>query len=96
MADGRSTLDLFGDSFVLLQLGEAHGDDARLAAAAAAAGAPLKTVRIDEAAVVRLYETRLVLVRPDGHVAWRGEALPQDIDALVATVAGRGPGPGQT
>jgi hypothetical protein len=28
-----------------------------------------------------------VLVRPDGHIAWRGDALP-DADALVARVTG--------
>jgi hypothetical protein len=29
----------------------------------------------------RLYERRLVLVRPGGYVAWRGDALPEDVGA---------------
>jgi hypothetical protein len=29
-----------------------------------------------------------VLVRPDGHVAWRGDSLPADVGALLDTVRG--------
>lgn len=35
-----------------------------------------------------LYGRDLVLVRPDQHVAWRGNAAPPDPGALVAAVAG--------
>lgn len=35
-----------------------------------------------------LYEEPLVLVRPDGHVAWCGEAVPEDCDVLIAHVTG--------
>jgi hypothetical protein len=44
-------------------------------------------VAIDGAAACAVYDRRLVLVRPDGHIAWRGDALP-DADALVARVTG--------
>ena len=42
--------------------------------AAAQAGVPLDVIDIDVPAVSELYARRLVLVRPDGHVAWRGRA----------------------
>jgi hypothetical protein len=29
-----------------------------------------------------------VLVRPDGHVAWRGDALPSDAERVVDQVTG--------
>lgn len=35
-----------------------------------------------------LYEARLVLVRPDGHVAWRGESLPSDAMKLIDNLQG--------
>ena len=39
-------------------------------------------------AIGQLYERRLVLVRPDGHVAWRSDALPPDPPALADRVRG--------
>jgi hypothetical protein len=60
-----------------------------LVAAAAAVGVPLQVHRIASAEAARIYERRLVLVRPDGHVAWRGDSLP-DCAALVDTVRGAG------
>ena len=44
--------------------------------AAAARGVPLQVVDICHAAAAEAYGKRLVLVRPDGHVAWRGDAEP--------------------
>jgi 2-polyprenyl-6-methoxyphenol hydroxylase-like FAD-dependent oxidoreductase len=88
LGGGRSTLDLFGDGFTLLRLG-VRGDVRPRADAAAAAGLPLRVVGIDDPAVARLYERPVVLVRPDGIVAWRGDALPGDVAGLVATVSGR-------
>jgi 2-polyprenyl-6-methoxyphenol hydroxylase-like FAD-dependent oxidoreductase len=92
LADGRSTLDLFGRNFVLLQFGPDAPDAAPLADAAARRGLPLELVAIDDPAVAALYERRLVLVRPDGHVAWRGDGLPVDPLALVDTVRGAAAG----
>jgi 2-polyprenyl-6-methoxyphenol hydroxylase-like FAD-dependent oxidoreductase len=85
---GRSTLDLFGRGFVLLRLGgnppPVHG----LVAAAAARGVPLQVVDLAHPEAQALYERRLVLVRPDGHSAWRADAEPADPGALIDTVRG--------
>lgn len=89
LADGRSTLDLFGHSFVLLRIGAFAPDGEPLVAAARQNGMPLEVVAIDEPAVAAAYECRLVLVRPDGHVAWRGDKLA-DPHALIGTVCGLG------
>jgi 2-polyprenyl-6-methoxyphenol hydroxylase-like FAD-dependent oxidoreductase len=88
LADGSSTLDFFGDGFTLLRLGEQPPDCAPLAQAAQARGVPLREIVITDPAVATLYERKLVLVRPDGHVAWRGDALPTDPDAIVERVRG--------
>lgn len=84
---GHSILDLFGRGFVLLSFGGAR-NAAVLLDAAQAQGVPMREVLIDNAEAQRLYEKRHVLVRPDGHVAWRGDAMPADADALVARVRG--------
>jgi 2-polyprenyl-6-methoxyphenol hydroxylase-like FAD-dependent oxidoreductase len=89
LADGRSILDLFGRSFVLLRIGARAPDVASLVRAAQHAQAPLEVVSLDEPAVASAYERRLVLVRPDGHVAWRGDDLA-DPRTIIGTVCGLG------
>lgn len=87
IAPGRSTLDLFGNGFALLRFDPRAGG-AEMAAAAAARGVPLALHDIADAAAAARYETRLALVRPDGHVAWRGDVPPSDAGALIDTVRG--------
>lgn len=77
LADGRSLYDLFGTGFTLLVtsgLAVAEADQAR--ADAAAAGIPLEIVHVPDAELEALYEARLALIRPDQHVAWRGDHWP--------------------
>ena len=88
LEDGRSTLDLFsGKAFTLLCLGGDAPDVSKLSHAAASQGIPLTVCRITQANVCDLYAARMVLVRPDGYVAWRGNDLPQGDDALEALMA---------
>ncbi|MDB5820668.1 MAG: 2-polyprenyl-6-methoxyphenol hydroxylase [Rhizobacter sp.] len=91
LADGRSTLDLFGRGFVLMTdaAGGASGDLQALLDAALLAGVPLRIEASDDPTVRTAYQKRFVLVRPDGHVAWRGDVLPAEATALLATVTGR-------
>ena len=89
LAEGRSTLDLFGRGFVLLRLGSAAPGGDALQSAARDAGVPLAIFTINDPDIAILYERRLVLVRPDGHVAWRSDAEPEDAATLMARVAGR-------
>ncbi len=90
LAEGRSTVDLFGKGFVLLAFSGAASDGEGIAAAARRRAMPLAVVPIDDAGVAKLYERRLVLVRPDGMVAWRGDAAPAEPLALVDRVRGAG------
>jgi 2-polyprenyl-6-methoxyphenol hydroxylase-like FAD-dependent oxidoreductase len=87
---GRSTLDLFGNGFVLLDFGAAPGEAARLAREAAVRGVPFEVATIAEPDIAALYARRLVLVRPDGHVAWRADAAPADAGAVIDGVRGAG------
>jgi 2-polyprenyl-6-methoxyphenol hydroxylase-like FAD-dependent oxidoreductase len=90
LPDGRTTLDLFGRGFVLLRLGRDAPDAESMRRAAAQAGVPLDVIDIDVPAVSELYARRLVLVRPDGHVAWRANEPPADASAVIDIVRGAG------
>jgi len=59
--------------------------------AAASRGVPLNVHRIENREAAALYECALVLVRPDGHVAWRGNCQPNGASSLIDTVRGAGP-----
>ena len=92
--DGRSTLDLFGTGFTLLRLGATAPAADALEAAAAALNLPLTVHHLDGDAVQRAYRRQLVLVRPDGHVAWRGDAWPAaGVTALLDRARGALPEP---
>jgi hypothetical protein len=56
--------------------------------AAAARRVPLREVALPDPEIAELYERALVLVRPDGHVAWRGDALPADPAGVVERMRG--------
>jgi 2-polyprenyl-6-methoxyphenol hydroxylase-like FAD-dependent oxidoreductase len=88
LPDGRSTLDLFGDRFTLLRLGEDAPDAADFVSAASRLGLPLSVVSVDQPDIAELYERRLVLVRPDGMVAWRADTLPTDPSTVIDIVRG--------
>jgi 2-polyprenyl-6-methoxyphenol hydroxylase-like FAD-dependent oxidoreductase len=90
LADGRSILDLYGDSFVLLRLGANPPDAGGLLAAAQRRGVPMREVVVADSAIAELYQRPLVLVRPDFHVAWRGARPPSNPDAVIAQVVGAG------
>ncbi len=100
LPDGRSIIDLFGDGFTLVSFGDSLERAAPLLAAAQSRGVPIRAVAIDDAAAAALYGGKLVLVRPDGHVAWRGHEGPAHPEAVVDCLRGalsnealRQPGP---
>jgi hypothetical protein len=86
---GSSLFDRLGTFFTLLRFAGASQDTARIEAAARRAGVPLDVLDIDHPQARDLYQGKLVLIRPDQHIAWRGDDLPQDVDRLLATVVGR-------
>ena len=89
IGEGFSTLDLFGDGFVLLRF-DPGTNVPSIIAAAAVRQVPFKVVDIDKPEIAALYDRKLVLVRPDGHVAWRADACPDDAFALIDRVRGAG------
>ncbi|MFN0300667.1 MAG: FAD-dependent monooxygenase [Burkholderiales bacterium] len=84
LADGRCLFDMLGPWFTLLAFGNA--DTSAFVTGAARRGIPLRTLPLDEARLLDIYERTLVLVRPDQHVAWRGDVM-LDADAAEAVLA---------
>jgi hypothetical protein len=98
LPDGRSLYDALGPGYTLLRRARSVEVD-RLVAAAARRGVPLAVLDLDEDSAATLYSRRLLLARPDQHVAWRGDEVPTDPLALVdlirgaSTLTGRPNGP---
>jgi 2-polyprenyl-6-methoxyphenol hydroxylase-like FAD-dependent oxidoreductase len=90
LADGRSTHDLFGRAYVLVDTGDGppHPSVAALQQAALDGRVPLQVVRWSEGGLPSLYQRRYVLVRPDDTIAWRGDRLPEAPAALLAQITG--------
>lgn len=87
LADGSAVYDRLGRWFTLIVLDDSPTQ--AMEAAAAQAGVPLSVLRIDDANVARIYEKKLLLVRPDHHVSWRGDSMPADALALIRQAAGQ-------
>ena len=89
--DGRSLYDLFGSGFTLLAAAPgAENAAGPLLAAAERLGVPLAVAAPGDARLAALYGARLALVRPDQHVAWRGDRIGAEADAVLRTACGLG------
>ena len=87
LKDGKALQDILGDDYTLLDL-KGDADTAALEAAFRTRGAPLKVIRRDEQRVRDVYGASLFLLRPDLHIAWRGDAAPADPVGLAALATG--------
>ena len=68
--DGTALIDRLGQNFTLLVIGNALTGD--FAAVAQHMGAPLDIVSLEDEPALALLERKLILVRPDQHICWRG------------------------
>ncbi len=90
VSDGVSVFDRLGRDFTLLRLGGAAHDTSGLEAAARRRATALAVIDVSPTEARDLYGRDLVLVRPDHHVAWRGNAPPADPQAVIDRVLGFG------
>jgi len=85
---GGSLFDRLGTGFTLLRLGPNPPPVASLAASAQERGVPLDILDLPDAAARELYGSDLALIRPDQHIAWRGDSSPADAGAVLSRVTG--------
>lgn len=90
--DNSSTLDRFGAGFSLVQCARNPADGQAFAVRAEGRNVPIALVDFsDHPAVREAYRCVFALIRPDGHIAWMGDVLPetdQEIDFILDTVSG--------
>ncbi|MCW8379735.1 FAD-dependent monooxygenase [Streptomyces justiciae] len=89
--DGRAVQDVLGPDYNLLDLTGA-AESGGLEAEFARIGVSLDVVCVDDPHAAEVYGAGLLLLRPDLHIYWRGDQLPQDIEGLASAATGhRGP-----
>ena len=88
--DGTAMQDRIGydGGYTLLRLGRSAADVSGLEQAFAAYRAPFRVLDIPDARPREVYGRDLLLLRPDMHVAWRGNAPPAEPQHLAAMVTG--------
>ena len=87
LSDGRSLYDALGPDYTLLRF-DPEVDVSALTDAAARAGVPLQVLDVRADDIPGAYRHKLVLSRPDQHVAWRGDEAPASPDALIDKIRG--------
>ena len=88
--DGTAMADRigYGLGYTLLRLGGSAADVSGLTRAFAALGAPLQVLDLPDQRPREVYGCDLLLLRPDLHVAWRGNLAPNDPATLAAVATG--------
>lgn len=87
LKDGAAMQDVLGRSYSFVDLTGAV-DGAAMLSAFRSLRVPIDIVSRDELHVRAIFGCKFLLVRPDLHIAWSGNAMPADWDALAAKVTG--------
>jgi hypothetical protein len=85
--NGTALQDAIPEGYVLLRLGRSQANAEPLQRAFASYGAPFAVLDIAEERPRQIYGYDLLLLRPDMHVVWRGNALP-DAASLARLATG--------
>ncbi len=88
LGDGTPLQDKIPDGYAILKLAGTKADTSGLQRAIATHGAPVKVLDVPDHVAREVYGYDLVLVRPDMHVVWRGNAAPEDAAKVAAAATG--------
>jgi 2-polyprenyl-6-methoxyphenol hydroxylase-like FAD-dependent oxidoreductase len=91
LREGHSLLDALGPAYTLIRL-DPTIDVKPLTNAAARSGVPLAVIDIDRNNASARFPENLLIVRPDSHIAWRGDAVPSDAGRLIDRLRGAASG----
>jgi len=86
--DGTPIQDRISDGYALLRLGGTRADTAGLEQAIKSRGTPVAVLDVPDNAARDVYQHDIILLRPDMHIVWRGNRLPDDVRSIAATATG--------
>ena len=86
--DGTPLQDRIAEGYTILKVGGSKADASGLERAIAARGAPVTVLDVPDRAACDVYGYDLILIRPDMHVVWRGNAAPENPERVAATATG--------
>jgi FAD-dependent monooxygenase len=87
LGEQDTLFDRFGPEFTLVDALDDNGQASRVLSEAARVGLPIRHLTLTDPALAALYRHRLVLVRPDLHIAWSGTDATDAAD-MIASVRG--------
>jgi hypothetical protein len=76
------------EGYTLLKLGNTKVNTAGLELAIAGFKAPLTVLEVPDRVARDIYGFDLILLRPDMHIVWRGQQLPEDVAQIAAVATG--------
>ena len=88
LKDRTAIQDLMGREFSYIDL-TGYADCDPVSEAFSILGVPLTIISRDEVHVRGVYGCKFLLVRPDLHIAWTGNSMPENILALATLVTGK-------
>jgi len=83
--------DRIGPGYTLLRLGRSREEVSNFEKAFAALGAPFRVLDVPDSAARDVYGFDLILVRPDLHVVWRGNRVPEPLGNIHLLATGHFP-----
>jgi 2-polyprenyl-6-methoxyphenol hydroxylase-like FAD-dependent oxidoreductase len=91
LSDGIALHDRLGPGHTLLRLGGTQADTSSLERAFREICAPLELLDVGSERAREIFQYDLLLVRPDLHIVWRGNQIPQNAARIAMTATGRLP-----
>ncbi len=88
LGDGTPIQDRIADGYTILRLGRSKADASGLEKAIRSRGAPVAVLEVPDRIARELYGFDLILIRPDMHVVWRGNAPPENAGDVAAIATG--------
>ncbi|MBS9424782.1 FAD-dependent oxidoreductase [Photorhabdus caribbeanensis] len=84
-----SLFDILGTGFSLLRVGAYFPAVSELLDQAYQRKIPIKIIDLSGSDAWQLYQARLLLVRPDQYIAWKGDEVPNNIGSILDKIIGK-------